>query len=119
MNRIIFGRFDGQNMTGDDGKTYLVRPNYASKSRLVVGDELKLCIEDDGNFVYKQLAPVTRRRMIGIVTKEYTVAADNKIYKVLPAMLTYFKTQPGDEAVILTPEFEETQWAALDNIIKK
>ena len=46
--KIIEGVFDGQNMVGSDGKTYPVPANYASKSKLVQGDILKLTISDDG-----------------------------------------------------------------------
>ena len=52
--KIIEGQFDGQNMHGPDGKLYPVPANYASKSKLVQGDGLKLTIGDDGAFLYKQ-----------------------------------------------------------------
>ena len=45
------GVFDGQNMMGPDGKKYPVPANYASKSKLVEGDVLKLTISDDGSFI--------------------------------------------------------------------
>src|SRR3989344_9662515 len=50
--KVIEGVFDGQNMIGPDGKTYPVPANYASKSKLVQGDILKLTIADDGTFIY-------------------------------------------------------------------
>ena len=46
LGKIIEGVFDGQNMVGSDGKTYPVPANYASKSKLVQGDILKLTIAD-------------------------------------------------------------------------
>src|SRR6266545_563965 len=46
--KVIEGAFNGQNMTGPDGKAYPVPANYASKSKLVQGDLLKLIIGDDG-----------------------------------------------------------------------
>ena len=52
LGKIIEGVFDGQNMVGSDGKTYPVPANYASKSKLVQGDILKLTIADDGTFLY-------------------------------------------------------------------
>ena len=55
IGKIIEGVFDGQNMVGSDGKTYPVPANYASKSKLVQGDILKLTIADDGTFMYKQI----------------------------------------------------------------
>src|SRR5664279_2656801 len=53
--KVIEGIFDGQKMAGPDGKEYPVPTNYASKSKLVEGDILKLTITDDGSFIYKQI----------------------------------------------------------------
>src|SRR5262245_39908864 len=61
--KIIEGVFDGQNMMGPDGKQYPVPANYASKSKLVEGDVLKLTIADDGSFIYKQIGPIERRKV--------------------------------------------------------
>ena len=63
--KVIEGVFDGQSMVGPDGKNYPVPANYASKSKLVEGDILKLTIADDGSFIYKQIGPVARRQIIG------------------------------------------------------
>ena len=51
--KIIEGVFDGQIMIGPDGKNYPVPANYASKSKLVEGDILKLTIGESGKFLYK------------------------------------------------------------------
>src|SRR3989338_10359289 len=56
--KVIEGVFDGQNMIGPDAKQYPVPANYASKSKLVEGDVLKLTIAEDGSFIYKQIGPV-------------------------------------------------------------
>jgi len=55
IGKVIEGVFDGQNMVGSDGKIYPVPANYASKSKLVQGDILKLTIAEDGTFLYKQI----------------------------------------------------------------
>ena len=52
--KVIEGIFDGQKMAGPDGKEYPVPANYASKSKLVEGDILKLTIADDGSFTSGQ-----------------------------------------------------------------
>jgi hypothetical protein len=122
--RIIEGVFNGQNMIGPDGKEYSVPANYASKSKLVEGDILKLTIQADGRFVYKQIGPQPRRRLKGILTKdeatgEWRVLAEGKLYKVLLASVTYFRGEIGDEVVILVPEAVESSWAAVENILKK
>lgn len=121
--RIIEGVFDGQNMMGPDGKKYPVPANYASKSKLIEGDVLKLTIAEDGSFIYKQIGPVERVKKIGILTQqengEYRVLSDGKPYKVLLASLTYFKAQPGDEVTVVVPKDQESEWAAVENVISQ
>ena len=121
--KIIEGVFDGQNMMGPDGKKYPVPANYASKSKLIEGDVLKLTIADDGSFIYKQIGPAERQKRLGMLTQtetgDYRVLADGKSYKVLLASLTYFKAEPGDEVTVVTPKDQETEWAAVENVIKK
>ncbi|MBI5404770.1 MAG: hypothetical protein HY976_00940 [Candidatus Kerfeldbacteria bacterium] len=121
--KVIEGIFDGQNMAGPDGKMYSVPANYASKSKLVEGDRLKLTITNDGAFIYKQIGPIDRQRLIGILAKdeasnEFRVLAGERSYRVLLASVTYFKGDPGDEVVILVPKGKPSRWAAVENIIK-
>ncbi len=121
--RVIEGVFDGQNMVGPDAKKYPVPANYASKSKLVEGDVLKLTIAEDGSFIYKQIGPVERVKKIGVLTQmengEYRVLAEGKTYKVLLASLTYFKSEPGDDVTVVVPKDQDVEWAAVENVIKK
>lgn len=121
--KIIEGSFDGQNMSGPDGKQYPVPANYASKSKLVVGDILKLTIAEDGSFIYKQIGPMERRKALGILMVDergdFRVLAEGKSYRVLTASLTYFKSEPGDEVTIVLPATGDVEWAAVENVIKK
>lgn len=121
--KIIEGVFDGQNMLGPDGKKYPVPANYASKSKLIEGDVLKLTIADDGSFIYKQIGPVERVKKLGVLSQqengEYRVVVDGKTYRVLLASLTYFKAEPGDEVTIVVPKDHDTEWAAVENVIKQ
>lgn len=120
---VIHGTFDGQTMVGTDGKQYPVPANYASKSKLVDGDMLKLTISDNGSFIYKQVGPVPRQNKIGIVSQDergnFFVLVDNKPYRVLLASVTYFKAEPGDEVVIVTSADENSEWASLESVLKK
>lgn len=118
--RVVEGVFDGKDMIGPDKRKYPVPANYASKSKLVAGDVLKLTITEDGSYIYKQIGPVERRKMIGTLTQEgnqYRVMASGKAYNVLLASVTYFKAQPGDQVSIILPEGEEAEWAAVDNLV--
>ena len=121
--KIIEGVFDGQNMIGPDGKQYPVPANYASKSKLVEGDVLKLTIAEDGSFIYKQIGPIERKKVLGILTQddkgEYRVVAEGKPYKVLLASLTYFKAESGDQVTIVLPQEKDANWGAVENVIKK
>jgi hypothetical protein len=121
--KVIEGVFDGQNMIGPDKKQYPVPANYASKSKLVEGDVLKLTISDDGSFIYKQIGPIERKKMLGILLVDekgdFKVLAEGKPYKVLLASLTYFKAEAGDEVTIVVPQASPSDWAAVENVIKK
>lgn len=120
--KVIEGVFDGQNMVGPDGKQYPVPANYASKSKLIEGDVLKLTIAEDGSFIYKQIGPVERRKVLGVLVAdekgEYRVVAEGKPYKVLLASLTYFKSEPGDQVTIVLPKDIDATWGAVENVIK-
>ena len=122
--KIVEGVFDGQNMIGPDGEKYTIPANYASKSKLVEGDILKLTISDDGSFVYKQIGPVERKRVTGALVKDeetgdFKMVAGGKSYKLILASVTYFKGEPGDEVIGLTTEEGSSKWAAVENIIKE
>lgn len=120
--QVIEGVFDGQNMIGPDGKSYPVPANYASKSKLVPGDILKLTIAEDGSFIYKQIGPVERKRAIGPLVYEdgqYKVLANGKAYKVLLASITYYRGEVGDKITLIVPALEESEWGAIDNVLPK
>ncbi len=118
IGKIVEGVFDGQAMVGSDGKTYPVPANYASKSRLVQGDILKLTIADDGTFLYKQIGPIPRIQKVGqliLDNGQYFVEIDGKRYRVLLASVTYFKTKPGDQVSVDLPvDHTDAEWAALE-----
>lgn len=118
LGKVIEGVFDGQNMVGSDGKTYPVPANYASKSKLVQGDILKLTIADDGAFLYKQIGPIARKQLVGVLELKdghYFVKVADREYRVLLASVTYFKAKPGDQVSVNVPEEDESaEWAALE-----
>lgn len=121
--KMIEGVFDGQGMVGADGEQYDVPANYASKSKLVEGDIMKLTINNLGAFVYKQIKPIDRLRKVGELDQDaqslqYYALADGKKWKLLTASVTYFRGEPGDEVYFLVPAEGGSRWAAVDNIIK-
>jgi hypothetical protein len=121
--KVIEGLFNGEKMVGPDGKQYDVPVNYASKSKLVEGDELKLTITANGTFVYKQIRPVERERQVCNLEQDdelnYYAVADGTRWKLLTASVTYFKGQSGDEVIILVPKGAKSKWAAVENVIRQ
>lgn len=117
--KIVEGTFDGEFMVKDK-KKYPIPPNYASKSKLVEGDKLKLKIDSLGSFVYKQIEPVERKNLIGILEQDekgYKVRVKNKTYRVLLASVTYFNAKSGDQMSIVIPEGEKSTWAAVEGTV--
>jgi len=116
--KVIEGVFDGQVMVGPDGKNYPVPANYASKSKLLEGDVLKLTIADDGSFIYKQIAPVERRQVIGTLVQHdgaYYVEVSGKEYRILLASVTFFHVKEGDQVTVIIPEDNpDATWAAVE-----
>ncbi len=130
---VVEGRFDGQSMIDDAGKMYPVSANYASKSKLVEGDRLKLTIMDNGSFIFKQIGPIERNRVIATIKEDGTgrgfiaeasayanASADkeDKTYKILFASVTYFKVKSGDKVVLLVPRDKPSVWGAIENILE-
>lgn len=121
---IIEGVFNGQIMIGADGKEYVVPPNYASKSKLVEGDLMKLTITGNGSFIFKQITQTERKRLTGEIigneeNNQWSVLAEGKTYKVLTASITFFHGKSGDQAIILMPADGNSEWAAVENVISK
>lgn len=121
-NVIVEGVFDGVDMIDKFGKKYPVPVNYSSKSKLVPGDNLKLTILADGDFIFKQIGPTERKRLIGKLHKNeenWQVICANKKYNVLSASVTYFKANEGDKMTIIVPKVGETDWAAVENLLER
>lgn len=122
--RILEGSFNGEKMVSDDGEIFDVPANYASKSKIVEGDRMKLTIPLVGSFIYKQIAPIERRRVRGELISggtggQWQVSTPERNYKVLTASITFHKGRIGDEVVLLVPESGISDWGAVDHIIHR
>jgi len=120
--RVIEGVFDGQNMVDKKGAVHPVPANYASKSKLVPGDVLKLTVTDEGKFLYKQIGPVERRTVIGPLVHsngQYQVLAEGKAFNVLLASVTYFRASVGDEVTLIIPMDVDSKWGAIEAVLPK
>lgn len=117
--KIVEGIFDGQNMVGSNKRVYPVPANYASKSKLVEGDVLKLTIAENGKLLYKQISPIERKTVIGTLVKhddQYYVEVAGREYRVLYASITYFRLKTGDQVSIVIPaDNDDATWAAVES----
>jgi hypothetical protein len=117
----VDGIFNGEHMVGETGQIYEVPKNYASKSKLVEGDHLRMSYSTDGQLVYKQIGPVDRVSKTGKIVGEngnWMVQLENKTYKILPAAASFYKIQEGDTVEVFLPSDGETEWAAIDHIVE-
>lgn len=122
----VHGTFNGQLMESDDGTLYPVSSNYASKSKLVAGDGLVLKIRDDGEFIFKQVDLVPRRRTICEMVendKKRLVAYSeelDKTFNVLEASISYYQLQVGTSVTLIIPaENEHATWGAIEHVIEE
>jgi hypothetical protein len=123
---VVEGYFDGENMIGDNGQLYVVPPNYASKTQLVVGDRMKWLMTPDRD-IFKLIQPVPRERVTGTFTIEgdsYLVIVNkfqNPI-QILKASATYamknLGMQIGDEVAITVPKDTTATWGAFNSVVK-
>ncbi len=122
-SKVIEGVFNGERMIAPDGESYPVPANYASKSKLISGDHMKLSILDDGRFVYKQIGPAPRKTLIGTLVYDdgqYKVLEEGgKSYKVLLASVTYYKGQVGDKITVIVPDAEDSEWGTIEAVLPK
>jgi hypothetical protein len=118
----VLGVYDGANMVCADGKTYEVNPNYAAKSMLVVGDNLKM-IEEDGKQIFKQVSKVERKELHGVLNKKEGVwyaLTDAGSYHLLDEAVAFRRGQLHDEVTVLIPEgAPNTEFAALEKLAKE
>ncbi len=118
---VVEGYFDGEKMVAPDGKTYVVPANYASKSKLVEGDGLKLVIGSHGNFMYKQIGPAPRQRLVAVLEQaadgSYYAVSEHQRWRLLKASVSYFRAQLGDKIAILIPDGLPSNYAALENLV--
>ncbi|GAB4144987.1 MAG: hypothetical protein OHK0017_04080 [Patescibacteria group bacterium] len=128
---VVEGNFDGEHMLGDDGKIYTIPANYASKTKLVVGDRMKRILTDSYREVYKVIQKAPSKRVVGVFNidqaGEYVIIVDTIPHpvKVLKASITFAMKQqdlkPGDTVAILVPvtiDNSTSTWGAFDTVVK-
>jgi len=121
-DKIIEWVFSWEYMIWADWNKYPVPANYASKSKLVQWDKLKLTIEWNWKMIYKQIEPIERETKIWLVAKnwnKFQVIIDWNSYNLLTAAVTHFKAEIWDSISVLLPKNKEATYAAIDMLIPK
>jgi len=120
--KIVEWVFTWEEMLWVDDRKYPIPVNYASKSKLVQWDRLKLTIEPSWRMLYKQIKPIDRETKVGLLTKEqgkFQVISDWQTYNVLTAAVTHFKAEIGDSVSIIVPTGKHANFAAIESVIPK
>lgn len=121
-NKIIEWVFTWEEMLWSDWYKYPVPSNYASKSKLVQWDKLKLTIDWLWKMLYKQIQPIERETKVWLLVKEnwkYQVVAEGKTYNLLTAAVTHFKWEIWDSITIILPLWKEATFASIEAVIPK
>ncbi len=119
-SKIIEWVFTGSEMLGVDNVKYPVPVNYASKSKLVQWDKLKLTIEKNGKMIYKQIEQIERETKVGLVIKDkdkYQVVVGSETYNLLTAAVTHFKVSIWDKITVIVPANKKATFAAIEAVI--
>lgn len=120
--KIIEWVFTWEEMLWVDNHKYPVPVNYASKSKLVQWDRLKLTIEWNGRMLYKQIKPIERETKVWLLTKDqwkFQVISEWATYNVLTAAVTHFKAEIWDSVSVVIPAWKQANFAAIEAVIPK
>jgi len=121
-NKIIEWVFTWEDMLGSNRMKYPVPVNYASKSKMVQWDRLKLIIDSSWKMTYKQISPIEREIKTGLIVKDkwkFQVICDENTYDLLTAAVTHFKAEIWDTITVLLPKGKDASFAAIDSLLPK
>ncbi len=121
-NKIIEWIFIWEYMLWADWNRYPVPANYASKSKLVQWDRMKLTIDPIWKMTYKQILPIARTIKTWLIAKEndrFIAISDSKNYNLVQRAVTHFKLTVWDKVSILVPEWKDATFAAIELALPK
>lgn len=118
----ITGIYNGEYMVSSDGQRHDVPKNYAAKSLLVNGDELKM-MEQDGKVAFKIVNKVPRKKIEGLLSKKdgkFVILSDSGTFNLLKTAVEFRNIKQGEWILAVIPETgSANNFAAVDKIIKK
>lgn len=120
--KVIEWIYDWYFMNWSDEKKYPVPMNYASKTKLIPWDVLKLKIMEDWKLVYKLIWAASKKYIKWTLSKtddnKFVAISDEwHTYLLNQAAVTFFKWKPGDEMSIIINWDKEYDYAAIETII--
>ncbi len=117
---VFYGVFNGKQMETETGKVFPVPANYASKSKLIEGDSLKMTLLPSGEMIYKHIDVAERELMQGTLVLDkdaYKVLCNDRLIQVPYASITFFRAQVGDSIVVIAPKDESKTWGAIESVV--
>lgn len=118
----VTGVYDGEFMLSADGVKHIVPKNYAAKSLLVFGDELKM-MEQEGKVAFKVVKKVPRKKIEGLLSKKdgrYVILSDSGTFNLLKTAVEFRNIKQGEWVLAVIPETgPHNNFAAIDKVIKK
>ena len=119
-SKFVEGVFTWEDMLWSDWVKYPIPGNYASKSKLVQWDKMKVIIEPSGQLKYKQISQIERETKVWLLTKDWTkyqAVVDWETYNLITASVTHYKANIWDTVTILVPKWKEATFAAVETIV--
>lgn len=102
----IEGKFDGKYLVTSEGERIEVPANYASKSRIVYGDTLKM-YEENGRKMFKQLIKLPRRKVLAVLSKKegkFYALSEFGDHEISSTSVEHNNLSVGDQIQIILPE---------------
>ena len=101
------GIFDGTHLIAQNGKKYLVQPNYAAKSEIVYGDTLEMYKEGESDR-FRQAVKVPRKDIEGVLVKDATglwglKTLDGQSYPVSQTAVEFNQFKEGQKMYGIIP----------------
>lgn len=120
--KVVEWVYDWYFMVWSDGKKYPVPLNYASKTKLISGDVLKLRIMEDWRLLYKLIWEAPRKFIKATLSKTddnkyIALTDDGKTYSLNQAAVTFFKWKPWDEMSIIINWDDVWEYAAIEAVV--
>lgn len=118
----VEGTFDGTNLITSTGEKIEVPSAYASKTRILFGDTVKM-YDDNGEKKFKVMVKQPRKKLDALSTKK-----DNKwyaltgigVYKISDSFADFNKLAVNDRLSVLVPEGNlQVPFAAIEEVLKQ